>query len=172
VGNIVLQVNSTAAPIAVEKLALKQEPVAIKPFNANIPGVSGVTPHIQDGYWYIGEINTGVRAEALDGKTYQLVVDDHIFSEGVNLIAGENVSLIPNTTENSIKIESAPDKTFVFTQAVASKEWIIPHPLHKYPNVTFVDSAGSIVIGEISYLSLDLVVGTFSAEFGGRAYLN
>lgn len=173
--NIVLQVNSTAAPIAVKELTVNSEPVAVAPFNVNLPGVkgdNGLTPYVQDGYWYIGDVNTGVKAEAVDGKTYRLVVDDQTFSDEVNLVAGENVSLSPNTTNNSITIDAAPDKTFVFTQILASKVWIMPHGLHKYPNVSFIDSAGSVVVGEVSYPSLEVAVGTFSAEFGGQATLN
>ena len=30
-------------------------------------GVDGLTPYIKDGYWWIGETNTGVKAEAVDG---------------------------------------------------------------------------------------------------------
>ena len=30
-------------------------------------GEDGLTPHIQDGYWYIGETNTNVKAEGQDG---------------------------------------------------------------------------------------------------------
>ena len=31
-------------------------------------GADGKTPYIQDGYWYIDGVNTGVRAEGTDGK--------------------------------------------------------------------------------------------------------
>jgi len=30
-------------------------------------------PSIRDGYWYIGEVNTGIKAEGDDGKTFQLI---------------------------------------------------------------------------------------------------
>ena len=33
-------------------------------------------PSIRDGYWYIGEVNTGVKAEGDDGKTFQLIPDN------------------------------------------------------------------------------------------------
>lgn len=32
-------------------------------------------PSIRDGYWYIGEVNTGIKAEGDDGKTFQLLPD-------------------------------------------------------------------------------------------------
>jgi hypothetical protein len=32
------------------------------------PGANGLTPYIKDGYWWIGEENTNVKAEGKDGK--------------------------------------------------------------------------------------------------------
>lgn len=32
------------------------------------PGENGKTPYIQDGYWYIDGVNTGTKAEGIDGK--------------------------------------------------------------------------------------------------------
>ena len=31
-------------------------------------GTNGLTPHIQDGYWYIGQTNTNVKAEGIQGE--------------------------------------------------------------------------------------------------------
>ena len=46
---------------------VKPEPVIIQGQKGD-PGADGKTPHIQDGYWYIGLVNTGVKAQATDGK--------------------------------------------------------------------------------------------------------
>lgn len=64
------------------------------------------------------------------------------------------------------------DQTYTHQQTVASAEWTIAHNLHKYPSVTVVDSAGSVVVGGVQYLSLNDVVITFSGPFSGTAYLN
>ena len=63
-------------------------------------------------------------------------------------------------------------ETFVFTQQVSSSVWTITHFLNKYPSVTVVDSAGSVVIGEITYLNLSTISIAFTSEFSGKAYLN
>lgn len=63
-------------------------------------------------------------------------------------------------------------ETFVFTQQASSSVWSITHLLNKYPSVTVVDSAGSVVIGEITYLNLSTISITFTSEFSGKAYLN
>lgn len=66
----------------------------------------------------------------------------------------------------------AKESTFIHTQAVASAEWTIQHNLDKYPSVTVVDSAGSVVIGDCQYTSRNAVVLTFNGGFSGKAYLN
>lgn len=62
--------------------------------------------------------------------------------------------------------------TFVFTQSSASASWLIVHNLGQYPSVTVVDSAGTLVDGDITYLDANTVRIDFSAAFGGKAYLN
>lgn len=64
------------------------------------------------------------------------------------------------------------DKTFVFTQAVPADRWVIKHGLNKYPSVTVVDTAGSVVIGDVDYIDINNVVVSFNGIFAGKAYLN
>lgn len=65
-----------------------------------------------------------------------------------------------------------PDLAYAHTQGTASATWTINHNLDFYPNITVVDSGGTIVEGEISYTSRNQVVLTFSASFSGKAYLS
>ena len=64
------------------------------------------------------------------------------------------------------------DKRFVYNQSSSSSVWTIEHNLNKFPSVTVVDSAGTIVIGEINYTNINNLTLTFSAAFSGVAYLN
>ncbi len=59
----------------------------------------------------------------------------------------------------------------VHTQGTASTTWTINHTLGGYPSVTIVDSAKTVVYGEINYLSTTQVVVNFSSAFSGYAYL-
>ena len=61
---------------------------------------------------------------------------------------------------------------YVHDQIAASKQWFVNHNLGKYPSVTIVDSAGSVVMGDIEYVDNLNVTITFTAEFSGKAYLN
>lgn len=66
----------------------------------------------------------------------------------------------------------AKEKTFVHRQMSPSKEWEIEHNLFEYPSVSVVDSAGSVVIGDVTYISDSKLLIKFNAAFAGKAYLN
>ena len=72
----------------------------------------------------------------------------------------------------NIGVGDGQDKTFVYEQSSASTTWNIQHNLNKFPSVSIIDSAGSSVIGEINYESIDSLVLSFTAPFSGYAYLN
>lgn len=59
----------------------------------------------------------------------------------------------------------------VHTQTTPSTEWIITHELTGRPSITIVDSAGTVVIGEIQYDSDVQITVSFTAAFSGYAYL-
>jgi hypothetical protein len=61
---------------------------------------------------------------------------------------------------------------FVFVQDVASAIWTINHNLDRFPQVTIVDGAGSVVMADVVYLNENSVRVTFGAAFVGRAYLS
>ena len=58
------------------------------------------------------------------------------------------------------------------TQGSASDTWVINHNLGFKPNVTVVDSAGTIYEGEITYTNTNSLTVSFSAAFSGKAYLS
>lgn len=65
-----------------------------------------------------------------------------------------------------------PQLGYEYIQNTASNTWNISHNLTFYPNVTVVDSGGSIVEGEASYPNVSTVVLTFRSAFSGVAYLS
>ena len=62
-------------------------------------------------------------------------------------------------------------KRFTHTQSSTSASWTITHTLNGYPSVTVVDSAGTVVIGEVKYDSTSQVTISFEAAFAGKAHL-
>jgi hypothetical protein len=59
----------------------------------------------------------------------------------------------------------------VHTQSAASATWTITHNLGGRPSVTVVDSAGTVVVGEVRYDSNTVVTVLFTTPFSGYAYL-
>ncbi len=64
------------------------------------------------------------------------------------------------------------DLHFTYVQGVPSTSWNIQHNLGKFPSITVIDSAGTVVNGEYTYIDINNVTLTFSAPFAGTAYLN
>lgn len=65
-----------------------------------------------------------------------------------------------------------PAVSFAYTQQVPSNSWTITHNLNFNPNVTVVDSAGTIVEGEIRYNTRNTMTLNFASAFSGNAYLS
>ena len=64
------------------------------------------------------------------------------------------------------------DLSYVHVQNVSSNTWTIVHGLQFIPNITVVDSAGSVVEGDYSYPDENTVIATFFGGFTGKAYLS
>lgn len=62
--------------------------------------------------------------------------------------------------------------TYHYIQSSPSAVWTINHNLGFYPNVTIVDSAGSVVEGDVTYPNTNTMVLTFTGGFSGDAYLS
>lgn len=62
--------------------------------------------------------------------------------------------------------------TLVFPQLMPSSKWVIQHNLSRYPSVSIVDSAGSLVLGDVTYISDNELCVEFKAPFSGTCYLN
>jgi hypothetical protein len=95
-----------------------------------------------------------------------------------NVIINEdtaNVVIVNQDAPNQVVVRLAANggntRRHVHTQSVASDEWVINHTLGGKPSVTVVDSADTVVIGEVTYNSNSQVTVEFTAPFSGYAYL-
>jgi hypothetical protein len=61
---------------------------------------------------------------------------------------------------------------YVHTQSVSASTWIVTHGLGFFPAVSVIDSGGSVVEGDVSYISVNQVSIAFSSSFGGKAYFS
>lgn len=61
---------------------------------------------------------------------------------------------------------------YTYTQSSPSTTWTINHNLGFRPAVTVVDSGGTTVVGDVTYVSENSLSISFSSSFGGVAYLS
>ena len=79
--------------------------------------------------------------------------------------------LWPATPFFSVSELSNTTQRYVHTQGAVSATWNITHALGGRPAVTVVDSAGTVVVGEVAYNSDTSVSIYFTSPFSGFAYL-
>lgn len=79
----------------------------------------------------------------------------------------------PKTTGSwGIGIGLTQDQGYVHEQTASATTWTINHNLEFIPNITVVDTFGTVVEGSYDYPSNTTVVLTFSSPFSGRAFLS
>lgn len=74
--------------------------------------------------------------------------------------------------DEGLEIGIVGDKNYVHEQLQASNEWSVNHKLKKYPSVSIIDSSGTNVIGEVTYLDENSLRINFSSIMSGKAFLN
>jgi hypothetical protein len=115
-----------------------------------------------------------------------------IFNEDIDIIGEVTLPTLSNsigdyltvTALGAIKFRTAEevaseigsllgsDKTYVHDQTTPSATWTITHGLSKNPAIMVVDSAKTVVIGQVDYIDNNNVVITFNGAFSGYAYFN
>jgi RNA:NAD 2'-phosphotransferase (TPT1/KptA family) len=86
-----------------------------------------------------------------------------------------NQVIVNQDSPNQIIVRSSGaagnTRRHVHTQASPSTDWVVIHTLGGKPSVTVVDSADTLVIGEVKYDSNTQVTVSFTSAFSGFAYL-
>jgi hypothetical protein len=72
----------------------------------------------------------------------------------------------------NLVIPSGSGGTYTYTQGTPASVWNITHNLGYRPQVSVIDSANSLVEGDIAYPTVDTMILTFSSAFSGVAYLS
>lgn len=115
----------------------------------------------------ITTIVNGVRTDADNGK-----FDGATFTPSVT--SGGTISWTNDkgkTNPDPVTLTNL-DKNYVHIQATASALWDITHNMAKRPSVSVVDSAGTMVEGDVMYVSDNELTISFQGAFSGKAYLN
>lgn len=126
--------------------------------NQGIQGIQGDAATIEVGT--VSASSAGSEPSITNSGTEQDAVFNFVLPRGEQGPQG-----IPGEVQFS-------DLSYVHIQNVASDSWTIVHGLEFIPNITVVDSAGSVVEGDYSYPNENTVITTFSGAFTGKAYLS
>jgi hypothetical protein len=111
----------------------------------------------------------------------QILVEDsevvlEILDQQVRVMAVENPSIVVLGESGPQGPQGIPGETqvvsYVFNQPNPQSTWNITHGLSFVPNITVVDSAGTVVEGDYSYPDENTVIATFVGAFAGKAYLS
>ncbi len=105
--------------------------------------------------------------------------NDQYYTLVVSFLGGNGSVVVDNFYDiiNFTFGDNSGDKTFVYNQAVPATTWGDPitgvnHGLNKFPSITVVDTADSVVVGDYTYVDNNNVILNFSAAFAGKAYFN
>ena len=92
----------------------------------------------------------------------------------VNVKASISCPETPSSVCTIVDLESIIADAGTYTQCFeqSSDTWTITHNLGSYPSVTVVDSANTVVVGNVDYVNSQQLVVTFNASFSGCAFLN
>lgn len=86
--------------------------------------------------------------------------------------ASPQVTITGTAPSQTINFVIPTGGAYTHNQGTSSSTWTINHNLGYYPSVTVVDNGDNVVIGDVSYISTNQVSVSFSASFGGKAYLS
>ncbi len=78
---------------------------------------------------------------------------------------------VPNQIVVRLGGAAGNTRRHVHTQSSPSTLWTITHSLGGKPSVMVVDTADTVVIGEVKYVSSTQITVEFTAAFSGYAYL-
>lgn len=127
--------------------------------------------------WNIGDIVTVVNEDSgITLNDYVIEVEETLDANGFSVVPTfgipEKGISSGNASGSTVSSGGNGDARYTYTKLAPESVWEIEHNLGKFPSVTVVDSAGSVVIGEVEYIDMNRTKVTFAGAFAGVAYLN
>lgn len=83
-----------------------------------------------------------------------------------------NLPAATDASEPVTKSQMEASQTYLHTQTQPSAVWVIVHGLNRYPAVTVIDSAGTVVFGDVKHDSINQCTVSFIGAFSGKASLS
>ena len=105
--------------------------------------------------------------------SYVITANPNYYLMTLALIGSNGAAVVDEYYDMALfTLSDGSDKSYVFVQGVPATTWTIQHDLQKFPSITVIDTADTVVIGKYTYINNNNVTLTFSAGFAGKAYLN
>ena len=120
----------------------------------------------------VPNLTTTTPVEDVDSGFSFITTDLEVVNEILVTDGSGNFKFTPANAYIAAASSAESDKNYVHTQNTTSSTWVVTHNLNKFPSVSVVDSAGTKVIGQVDYDSLNQITLTFKASFSGKAYFN
>ena len=154
------------------------------------PGTAQVIARLPDGrkypvavnksgnlvHWVITAADVGVPGTGRVGLQWivnHTIAKTRIFTTQIRRsLTGTDIDAPPDPYKDWMDQIMEAVTTYTHHQRLASSTWYIPHNLGKHPSVTVVDSGGTVVCGDITYLDDNAILIQFKGVFSGTAYLN
>ena len=105
--------------------------------------------------------------------SYVITANPNYYLMTLALIGSNGAAVVDEYYDMALfTLSDGSDKSYEFVQGVPATTWTIQHDLQKFPSITVIDTADTVVIGQYTYINNNNVTLTFSAGFAGKAYLN
>lgn len=183
-GQISYRFSSTIAPRAAGTLTFPNgggddtgfslvNSIVLSKYNTGNVDISQYLDYLNERTIFLFQLNNpNYFAEYRLNSIVQNVSEPNFFNASLTFIDGNgsfnNNEYYGVTASSNI----VGDKTYRHIQSVPSDTWEVTHGLNKYPSITIQDSAGTIVIGDVTYNDKNTITLTFSGAFSGEAHFN
>jgi len=96
----------------------------------------------------------------------------NVLTVGTVTVGTASVNITGVAPSQTLNFVLPAGASYIHNQSTSASTWTISHNLGFFPSVNVVDSGGTTVIGDVSYITENQVSISFSAAFGGKAYFS
>ena len=145
--------------------------IAVSRYNRNGEDITPMIPVLVNSIIRITDIGTST---SLGYGLYRVTSSTSLSNGAAYLLTLEFRGSASEVGNNVISLAPFGSGSFEYVEdfSLATATWVINHNLGKYPSVSTVDSAGSIINGAITYNNENKITVVFTSATSGKAYLN
>ena len=145
--------------------------IAVSRYNINGEDITPMIPVLVNSIIRITDIGTST---SLGYGLYRVTSSTSLSNGAAYLLTLAPQGAVSTVGNNVISLAPFGSVSFEYVEdfSSATDTWVINHNLGKYPSVSTVDSAGSIINGAITYNNENKITVVFTSATSGKAYLN